>query len=49
LKEGDLLFFNKPELASVLVGGLPSFQGQVGMAGPQVALRIDRSINPETI
>lgn len=49
LKEGDLLFFNKPELASVLVGGLPSFEGQVGMAGPQVALRIDHSINPETI
>ncbi len=49
LKEGDLLFFNKPELASILVGGLPAFEGQVGMTGPQVAVRIDRPISPETI
>ena len=49
LKEGDLLFFNKPELASILVGGLPAFEGQVGMTGPQVAVRIDHPISPETI
>ena len=49
LKEGDLLFFKKPELATVYIGGLPAFDCQVGMAGPNVAIRIEKSLNPETI
>jgi flagellar motor switch protein FliM len=49
LKEGDLLFFRKPELATVLVGGLPAFECQVGMAGPNVAVRIERATHPETL
>lgn len=48
LKEGDLLFFKKPELASIVVGKFPAFEGQVGMAGQQVAVRIEKSISPET-
>jgi len=48
LKEGDLLFFKKPELASIIVGKLPAFEGQVGMTGVQVAVRIEKSISPET-
>jgi flagellar motor switch protein FliM len=49
LKEGDLLFFKKPELATVFIGGLPAFDCQVGMSGPNVAIRIEKSIDPETI
>lgn len=49
LKEGDLLFFKKPELATLYVGGLPAFECQVGMAGPNVAIRIENSISPENI
>jgi flagellar motor switch protein FliM len=49
LKEGDLLFFKKPELATVYIGGLPAFECQVGMAGPNVAIRIEKSLDPETI
>ncbi len=49
LKEGDLLFFKKPELATLYIGGLPAFECQVGMAGPNVAVRIENSISPESI
>ena len=49
LKEGDLLFFKKPELATVYIGGLPAFECQVGMAGPNVAIRIENSLSPENI
>lgn len=49
LKEGDLLFFKKPELATMLVGGLPAFECQVGMSGPNVAVRIEQATSPETL
>jgi flagellar motor switch protein FliM len=49
LKEGDLLFFKKPELATMLIGGLPAFEVQVGMSGPQVAVRIEKATSPETL
>ena len=49
LKEGDLLFFKKPELATLYIGGLPAFECQVGMSGPTVAVRIENSISPENI
>jgi len=49
LKEGDLLFFKKPELATVYIGDLPAFDCQVGMAGPNVAIRIEKSLSPESI
>ncbi len=49
LKEGDLLFFKKPELATMLIGGLPAFECQVGMAGPNVAVRIEKATSPETL
>jgi flagellar motor switch protein FliM len=49
LKEGDLLFFKKPELATMMIGGLPAFECQVGMSGPNVAVRVERATNPETL
>ncbi|MGB4347875.1 MAG: FliM/FliN family flagellar motor switch protein [Burkholderiaceae bacterium] len=49
LKEGDLLFFNKPELAGVFIDGIPAFEGQVGMTGPNVAIRIEKPTSPETL
>ncbi len=49
LKEGDLLFFKKPELATMMIGGLPAFECQVGMSGPNVAIRIEKATSPETL
>ena len=49
LKEGDLLFFKKPELATMLIGGLPAFECQVGMSGPNVAVRVEHATSPETL
>jgi flagellar motor switch protein FliM len=43
------LFFKKPELATIYIGDLPAFECQVGMAGPNVAIRIEKSLDPETI
>jgi flagellar motor switch protein FliM len=48
LKEGDLLFFNKPEFATISIDGFSAFEGQVGMTGQQVAVRIEKPIGPET-
>jgi flagellar motor switch protein FliM len=49
MKEGDLLFFKKPELATMMIGGLPAFECQVGMSGPNVAVRIEQATSPETL
>ncbi len=49
LKEGDLLFFKKPDFATIYIGGLPAFECNVGMSGPQVAVRIEKSTTPESI
>jgi flagellar motor switch protein FliM len=46
MKEGDVLFFKKPELARLLVNGLPAFDVQVGTIGAQTAVRIERACIP---
>jgi len=46
MREGDVLFFKKPELARMLVNGLPAFDVQVGVLGAQVAVQIERAYNP---
>jgi flagellar motor switch protein FliM len=33
----------------MLIGGLPAFEVQVGMSGPQVAVRIEKATSPETL
>ncbi len=46
MKEGDVLFFKKPELALLQVNGLPAFDVQVGSVGAQTAVQIERSCIP---
>ncbi len=46
MKEGDVLFFKKPELARLLVNGLPAFDVQVGSIGAQTAVQIERACIP---
>ena len=46
MKEGDVLFFKKPELARLLVNGLPAFDVQVGTIGAQIAVQVERACIP---
>ena len=46
MKEGDVLFFKKPELSRLLVNGLPAFDVQVGTIGAQTAVQIERACIP---
>ena len=46
MQEGDVLFFKKPELARLLVNGLPAFDVQVGSLGAQTAVQIERACIP---
>jgi flagellar motor switch protein FliM len=46
MKEGDVLFFKKPELALLQVNGLPAFDVQVGSIGAQTAVQIERACIP---
>jgi len=46
MREGDVLFFKKPELARMLVNGLPAFDVQVGALGAQVAVQVERAYVP---
>ncbi len=46
MKEGDVLFFKKPELAKLLVNGMPAFDVQVGSIGAQTAVQVERACIP---
>ena len=46
MREGDVLFFKKPELARMMVNGLPAFDVQVGALGAQVAGQVERAYVP---
>jgi len=46
MREGDVLFFKKPELARMMVNGLPAFDVQVGALGAQVAVQVERAYIP---
>lgn len=46
-KAGDVLYFNKPDLARVLINEIPVFESEVGKTGPNVGIRIHRSIVPK--
>ena len=46
MQEGDILFFKKPELARLMVNGLPAFDVQVGTLGAQTAVQIERACIP---
>ena len=46
MKEGDLLFFKKPELAQLQAQGVPSFGVTVGNRGSSVAVRVEKQLVP---
>ena len=46
LAEGDVLYFKKPELARVVINDVPAFEAQVGVAGVDMAIRIEKLIDP---
>ena len=46
MKEGDVLFFKKPDQARLLVNGLQAFDVQVGTIGAQTAVQIERACIP---
>lgn len=46
MAEGDILFFNKPDLARVNVNGIACFDAMVGTSGPNVAVRIEKALVP---
>ena len=46
MREGDVLFFKKPELARMMVNCLPAFDVQVGALGAQVAVQVERAYIP---
>jgi flagellar motor switch protein FliM len=46
MKEGDMLFFKKPELAQFLANDVPSFGVNIGSKGSNVAVRIEKQLVP---
>jgi flagellar motor switch protein FliM len=46
MKEGDLLYFKKPEMAQFVTNGVPSFGVNVGTRGSHVAVRIEKQLIP---
>jgi flagellar motor switch protein FliM len=47
LTEGDLLYFKKPDQATVYINDIPTFKADVGSQGPNSAVKIKEFINPE--
>ena len=47
-KEGDMIYFHKPDFATIKIAGSPVFAAEVGANGPQTAVRIIHSIAPST-
>ena len=46
MKEGDMLFFKKPELSQFLANDVPTFGVNIGTRGSNVAVRIEKQIVP---
>jgi flagellar motor switch protein FliM len=46
MKEGDLLFFKKPDQAQFLANGVPTFGVNIGTRGSNVAVRVEKQIVP---
>jgi flagellar motor switch protein FliM len=44
MKEGDVLYFKKPEHARVVIRDMPVFDVEVGNLGSQLAIKIVNSI-----
>ncbi len=46
MKEGDMLFFKKPDQAQFLANGVPTFGVNIGTRGSNVAVRVEKQIVP---
>jgi len=46
MQTGDILYFKKPELASLQPNGIPAFEVHVGTLGAQTAVQIERAVAP---
>ena len=46
MKEGDLLFFKKPEHAQLIAKGVPAFGVNIGTRGSNVAVRVEEIVVP---
>jgi flagellar motor switch protein FliM len=44
MKEGDVVFFRKHEFARALINNIPVFDVQVGTAGPNMAIQIQKTL-----
>jgi flagellar motor switch protein FliM len=48
LAPGDVLYFKKPEFARVMINEVPAFEAQIGTSGSDMAICIEKLIDPFT-
>jgi flagellar motor switch protein FliM len=46
MKEGDVMYFKKPDMARVYISDLPSFDVEIGSVGSNIAAKIIAPVNP---
>jgi flagellar motor switch protein FliM len=49
MKEGDVMYFKKPDMARVYINDLPSFDVEIGSVGSNIAAKIIAPVNPNLL
>ncbi len=49
MKEGDVMYFKKPDMARVYISDLPSFDAEIGSVGSNIAAKIIAPVNPNLL
>jgi len=49
IKEGDVMYFKKPDMARVYISDLPSFDVEIGSVGSNIAAKIIAPVNPNLL
>ena len=49
MKEGDVMYFKKPDMARVYISDLPSFDVEIGSVGSNIAAKIIAPVNPNLL
>ena len=49
MKEGDVMYFKKPDMARVYISDLPSFDVEIGNVGSNIAAKIIAPVNPNLL
>ena len=49
MKEGDVMYFKKPDMARVYISDLPSFDVEIGSVGSNIAAKIIAPVNPNML